>query len=160
MAAMKDSAPDAIDLRILALLQANARLTNQALADAVHLSPSACLARVRRLEKAGVVQGAHAAIDVERVRPLLVVFAEVTLANHRLEDFTRFEAAIAALPEVVAADQVSGGFDYLLKVAVADINAWRQLADRLLVDGSGVAKIISHVRMAETKRFSGYPLTR
>lgn len=149
---------DIIDCKILDALQRNARLTNQALAEAVNLSPSACLARVRRLEAAGIIAGAHAAVDIEQVQPTIVIFAEVTLASHRPQDFARFEAHIATVSAVVEAAQVSGTFDYLLKVAVPDINAWRTLADDLLAGDLGVAKITSLVRMAEVKRFTGYPI--
>ncbi|MGK2285243.1 Lrp/AsnC family transcriptional regulator [Pedomonas sp. V897] len=149
---------DALDRRILQTLQQNARITNQALAEAVNLSPSACLARVRRLEAAGLILGAHAAIDIERVAPTVVVFAEVTLSSHHPQDFARFEQAMESLPAVVEAAQVSGHFDYLLKVAVPDINAWRRLADALLAGDYGVAKITSLIRMAEVKRFTGYPI--
>ncbi|HLU91940.1 MAG TPA: Lrp/AsnC family transcriptional regulator [Pedomonas sp.] len=149
---------DSIDRRILQTLQENARITNQALAARVNLSPSACLARVRRLEAAGLLLGAHAAVDVERVQPTVIVFAEVRLASHHPQDFARFEEKIRALPQVVEAAQVSGSFDYLLKVAVPGINAWRILADSLSAEDYGVAQITSLIRMAEVKRFTGYPI--
>ena len=92
---------DRIDRRILANLQAEARLTNQALADRVGLSPSACLARVRQLEQAGVIQGYHARLDPFSVDIGLILFVEVALDGHRIEDRERFEAAVGAIPEVV-----------------------------------------------------------
>lgn len=149
---------DAIDRRILQTLQENARITNQALAETVNLSPSACLARVRRLEAEGFILGAHAAVDIERAQPTVVVFAEVRLASHRPQDFARFEEKIRALPQVIEAAQVSGSFDYLLKVAVPDINSWRILADSLSMEDYGVAQITSLIRMGEVKRFTGYPI--
>lgn len=149
---------DAIDRRILQTLQENARITNQALAEAVNLSASACLARVRRLEAAGVILGAHAAVDVEQIQPTVIIFAEVRLASHHPQDFARFEEKIRALPQVIEAAQVSGSFDYLLKVAVPDINSWRILADRLSMEDYGVAQITSLIRMGEVKRFTAYPI--
>ena len=149
---------DSIDRRILQTLQENARITNQALAERVNLSPSACLARVRRLEAAGLILGAHAAVDVEQVQPTVIVFAEVRLASHHPQDFARFEEKIWALPQVGEAAQVSGSFDYLLKVAVPDINSWRILADSLSAEDYGVAQITSLIRMAEVKRFTGYTI--
>lgn len=149
---------DSIDRRILQTLQENARITNQALAQVVNLSPSACLARVRRLEAEGLLMGAHAAVDIEQIQPTVVVFAEVRLASHHPQDFARFEEKIQALPQVIEAAQVSGSFDYLLKVAVPDINSWRLLADSLSTENYGVAQITSLIRMAEVKRFTGYPI--
>ncbi|QUD88783.1 Lrp/AsnC family transcriptional regulator [Phenylobacterium montanum] len=153
-----DSFVDDRDLKILALLQAQGRISNQDLAGAVNLSPSAALQRVRRLEAAGLIRGYHAEIDVEQLRPVLTVFAEVTLTSHFPDDFARFEAELAAIPEVVAAHQISGAYDYLLEVTVSDINSWRQLADQLLGAELGVAKITTTVKMKTAKPFRGYPI--
>lgn len=149
---------DARDLKILEYLQRDARMTNQTLAEAVALSPSACLVRVRRLEDAGFITGYRAELAVEKIRPTLFAFAEVTLKRHHPADFERFEAAIADIEEIVEAAQVSGAFDYLLKIAAPDVRRWRELADRLLSDDLGVDKIASHILMKEAKTFSGYPL--
>lgn len=150
---------DRIDLKILAQLQDDGRITNQALADKVALSPSACLARVRRLETAGFIQGYHARLDIERIRPTVTVYGEVTLKSHRPADLLKFEATLAEIPEVVEAAQVSGPFDYLIKVVAPDVRAWGQLADRLLQEGLGVDKIASHILMKDAKPFRGAPVT-
>ena len=152
------TALDDRDLKILDALQRDGRLTNQALAEAVALSPSACLARVRRLEADGLIAGYHAALALEKIRPTLFVFAEVTLKRHHPDDCARFETAIAAIDEVVEAAEVSGAFDYLLKIAAPDVRRWRELADRLLAEDLGVDKIASHILMKEAKAFAGYPL--
>ena len=153
-----EAAVDRIDRKILAVLQVEARITNQALAERVALSPSACLTRVRRLEAVGLIAGYNARLAVERLRPTVIIFAEVTLQRHHPDDFAAFEAALAHIPEVVEAAQVSGAFDYLLKVATADVLAWRELADRLLTADLGVDKIASHILMKEAKPFTGYSL--
>jgi len=145
-------------MNILAALQGEGRLTNQALAARVGLSPSACLARVRRLEASGLIEGYHARIAVERLRPMVTIFAEVTLTRHHPDDFSAFEAVVRETREIVEAAQVSGPFDYWLKVAVADMRAWRELSDRLLEADLGVGKISSQVLMKETKAFTGYGL--
>src|SRR3546814_3294867 len=90
---------DRIDRRILEILQAEGRLTNQELSSRVALSPSACLARVRQLERIGVIQGYHARLDPFRLDIGLVLFVEVTLEGHRPDEQARFEAAIEALPD-------------------------------------------------------------
>jgi DNA-binding Lrp family transcriptional regulator len=153
-----DLAVDRIDLKILARLQAEGRITNQALSDAVGLSPSACLIRVRRLEAAGLILGYHAAVAIERVAPTVVIFAEVTLTRHHPADFAAFEAYALTIPEIVEAAQVSGAFDYLLKVATRDMRAWRELSDRILNSDLGVGKISSHVMMKAAKAFEAFPI--
>lgn len=155
-----DSALDRLDVRILAALQANARLSNQLLSEHIRLSPSATLQRVRRLEARRLIRTYRAEIDIERLRPALFVFAEVTLSSQYPQDFERFEAVIADIPEIVSADQISGPFDYVLQAVVADVNAWRELADYLLSAEVGAAKITTSVRMKAAKRFAGFPLSR
>jgi DNA-binding Lrp family transcriptional regulator len=152
------SAVDRLDRLILAALQVDGRVTNQALSQAVGLSASACLARVRRLEAEGLIMGYQARVAIERVRATVVIFAEVTLTRHHPADFAAFEAFAMTIPDVIEAAQVSGAFDYLLKVAVGDMLAWRELSDRILNSGLGVDKISSHVMMKAAKDFVGYPI--
>src|SRR5688500_1880081 len=97
---------DRIDCKILAALQADARLTNQALSEKVALSPSACLARVRRLEEASVIQGYHARLDPFSIDIGVVLFGEVTLKGHTAEDLARFDEIIATIPQIVEASHV------------------------------------------------------
>jgi DNA-binding Lrp family transcriptional regulator len=149
---------DRLDLRILATLQGEGRITNQALSDRVGLSPSACLARTRRLEAAGLIEGYGARVAIERVVPTVVIFAEVTLTRHHPQDFAAFEAFAQTVPEIVEAAQVSGPFDFLLKVATRDMRAWRELSDRILNSDLGVGKISSHVMMKAAKAFAGFPV--
>jgi DNA-binding Lrp family transcriptional regulator len=150
---------DRIDRRILAELQADARLTNQALSERVALSPSACLARVRRLESAGVIEGYHARLDPFAVGVGLVLYVDITLEGHTPAELARFEAAIAAIPEVVEASHVTGVFDYILKVVVPDMPGWTRIAENLSSADLGVDRINSHVVMRKPKVFLGYPVT-
>lgn len=106
---------DRIDLKILTQLQQSGRITNVELADAVGLSPSPCLTRVKRLEKAGYITGYGAHINLHKLGEFLTVFTEVTLTEHRSGDFSRFETRIRKLDEIVECHLVSGGYDYLLK---------------------------------------------
>lgn len=139
-------------------MQANGRLTNQALSEQVALSPSACLARVRRLERIGVIQGYHARLDPFRLEVGLVLFAEVTLKGHSPEELANFEKAIAVLPQVVEASHVTGAYDYLLKVVVVDMAEWTRIAEDLAGAGLGVERINTHVIMSKPKFFVGYPV--
>ena len=149
---------DRIDRRILAALQADGRLTNQALSERVALSPSACLARVRRLEKAGVIQGYHARLDPFMVDVGIVLFAEVTLKAHGTEDLERFDAAIAGIPQIVEASHVSGDYDYLLKVVVADLDEWTRIGAQLTAPEVGADRLNTHVLLRKPKVFVGYPV--
>lgn len=149
---------DNIDRNILTVLQGNGRITNQALAERVHLSPSACLARVKRLENAGVIQGYHARLDPFRLGIGLVLFAEVQLEGRQPDEQTRFEAAIGALPNVVEVSDVSGDVDYILKVVVADMPEWTRLKEELIQGDLGIRRVTTHVLMRKPKIFTGYPV--
>jgi len=151
---------DRIDRRILTALQANARLTNQALSEQVSLSPSACLARVRRLERVGVIQGYHARLDPFAIDVGLVLYAEVTLQGHSPEELTRFEQAMRELPAVVEASHVTGAYDYLLKVVTAGMAEWTRIAEELASSDIGIERIITHVIMNKPKFFVGYPVSK
>ena len=149
---------DRIDRNILAALQGDARLTNQALSERVALSPSACLARVRGLERSGVIQGYHARLDPFTLNIGLVLYADITLEGHTPAELARFEEAIAALPQVVEASHVTGSFDYILKVVVADMPEWTRIAEDLTSGDLGVYRINTHVVMRKPKFFVGYPI--
>jgi DNA-binding Lrp family transcriptional regulator len=149
---------DRTDVRLIEGLQAAARISNQDLAAQVDLSPSACLTRVRRLERNGVIRGYFADVALPKLGSCLEVFAEVTLTNHTPGDFKRFEAAIERRPEIVEAFQVSGAFDYLLHIVCRDMTHYRELNDALTNGKHGVLKVQSQVVMAESKPFAGYPI--
>ena len=149
---------DRIDRRILAALQADGRLTNQALSERVALSPSACLARVRRLEESGVIQGYHARLDPFALDVGLVLYAEVTLKGHSPAELAAFERAIKAIPAIVEASHVTGAYDYLLKVVTASMPDWTKIAEDLTSADIGVDRINTHVMMHKPKFFVGYPI--
>jgi len=149
---------DRIDLKILDVLQQDARITNQALADRVALSPSACLARVRALEARELIRGYRAHVAVDRIRSATVVLAMVAFKQHALEEFTAFDRRILGMQEIVEASRISGEYDYLLRVIVNDVHHWKDIARLLLGGDYGVEKIVSQFLMDEVKPFSGYPL--
>lgn len=149
---------DRIDRRILARLQADGRITNQALAEQVALSPSACLARVRHLEQIGVIEGYGARLNPWSMEASLILYAEISLKGHHPDDLARFEAGIADIPEIVEASYVSGPFDYLIKVVVPDMAAWIALSEGVIARDLGVDRLVTHVLMKKTKRFTGYPI--
>lgn len=155
-----DKKLDRLDIRILQVLQDDARITNQALADQVGLSPSPCLQRLRKLEEAGYVGPYLARVNLERICRSVTVVATVTLRSHEQEDFRTFEEVVRVIPEVVECQKVSGTFDYLLRFVCPDIARYHTLSDELLRDAKGVAQLSSHVVLDHTKEFKGFPLDR
>jgi len=149
---------DAIDVKILATLQARGRITKVALAEAVNLSPTPCWERLKRLEKAGIVKGYHALIDLEQLGSVATVLVEVTLKQHRYEDFQRFESAIRRTDEVVECHAVGGGIDYLLKVMAPDIDAYQRLIDRLLLAEIGIDRYFTYVVTRTVKAWPQPPV--
>lgn len=150
---------DRIDLKILTSLQQDARLTNIALSEQVSLSPSACLARVQKLRKSGVINRDICLVAPEEVGPVLHAFLEVSLSNHKLSDHRVFEQGIRQIDEVTAAAKVSGRFDYLLAVTTTDMPALNALSDELLEGPMGIAKLVTIPILDIAKGFSGFPLS-
>lgn len=155
---MATSDLDRTDLLLLAELQRSGRQTNAELAERVHLSPSACLRRVQRLEREGVIAGYRAEVDPERVGVGLQAFVRVQLARHDAESVAAFARQVNAWDEVVACHALTGDMDYLLQVAVADLEHFsRFLLDRLLGQ-AGVADVNSSFVLRTVKAFRGLPL--
>ncbi|MHC9083811.1 Lrp/AsnC family transcriptional regulator [Luteimonas sp. RIT-PG2_3] len=150
---------DRTDLKILNVLQEDARITNQALANQVSLSPSACLTRVRTLEAQGLISGYRAHVAVDRIRSATIVLALVAFKQHALDGFDGFDARIRQMPEIVEASRISGDYDYTMRVLVSDVHEWKDISRELLGGNYGVARIVSHFLMDEVKPFTGYPLT-
>ena len=151
---------DRLDLRILAQLQKNGRMTNVDLADAVGLSPSPCLIRVNRLEQSGYIAGYGAHLRLEKLGDTLTVFTEVTLSDHRREDFARFEAAIREVDEVLECHLVSGGYDYLLKFMTRSVQHYQDTIEVLLAQNIGIEKYFSYVVIKTVFTKQHYPLER
>lgn len=138
---------DDVDRAILAVLEKDGRISNADLAERVGLSPSPCLRRVRRLEQAGVIRGYRALIDPAVIGRGLRVFTGVRLARHARADVLAFERAVVRLPEVVYTHHVTGNFDYLLQVEVADLSAYEDFHANRLAGLPGVAMVTSYVAM-------------
>lgn len=151
---------DRLDLRILAQLQKNGRMTNVDLADAVGLSASPCLIRVKRLEQAGYIGGYSAQIRMDKLGDILTVFTEVTLEDHHREDFARFEKAVYAIDEIVECHLVSGGYDYLLKFITRGVNHYQELMEDLLARNIGIEKYFSFIVIKSPFIKTHYPIER
>ncbi len=124
---------DAIDLKILAELQADARIPNITLAERVGLSPSPCSRRVKLLEEAGVIEGYRAMVNRKAVGLELTVFASIRVERHSLENADAFAGAILAIPEVVACHLVSGDADFLIEAVVPGVAAYETTVLRRLL---------------------------
>jgi len=119
---------DRYDKRILTLLQSDGRMSNQDLADAIGLSPSPCLRRVKALEEAGLITGYRALVDAKKLGYSLMALIYISMDQHTPERFASFESGIAAIPEVLECLLITGQqADYQLKVIVADMDGYQNL---------------------------------
>jgi Lrp/AsnC family leucine-responsive transcriptional regulator len=134
---------DRIDLQILALLQKDGRLTNAALAEQVHLSASACLRRVQRLEQEGVIAGYTAVLDPAALGRATSVFVEVSLNSQREDALEAFERAVRDCAEIAECHLMSGGSDYLLRISVANTQEYERVHKQHLSRLPHVARIRS-----------------
>lgn len=149
---------DRIDLTLLAELQRAGRQTNAELAERVHLSASACLRRVQRLEREGVIVGYRAEVDPERLGLGLQAFVRVQLKSHDAERIDVFARQVNAWPEVVACHALTGDMDYLLHVVVRDLEHFsRFLLDKLLAQAE-VDDVNSSFVLRTVKRAQALPL--
>jgi DNA-binding Lrp family transcriptional regulator len=151
---------DRIDIRILNELQKNGRITNVELSELVHLSPSPCLMRVKKLQKAGYITGYSAQIDTSKLGQTLTVFTEVTLKNHRQSDFARFLQVVEKIEEVIECHLISGGYDYLLKFVTGGIGDYQEIMERLIEVDIGIDKYFSYVVIKSPIVRSGLPLRK
>ena len=149
---------DRTDLALLEVMQETGRIANAELAERVKLSPSACLRRVQRLERDGVIAGYSAQVDPVRVGLGLQAFVRVQLARHDAATIADFSARVQAWDEVVACHALTGDMDYLLEVVVEDLEHFsRLLLDRLLNDAT-VADVNSSFVLRAVKRSRRLPL--
>jgi DNA-binding Lrp family transcriptional regulator len=136
---------DRIDIKIMCELQKNGRITNVDLAANVGLSPSPCLQRVKRLETKGYISGYGARINLPKLAATITIFTEVTLADHRRDDFVKFETCMRKVDELIECHLVSGGYDYLLRFLTRDIPHYQTLIEWLLDQKIGIEKYFSYV---------------
>lgn len=149
---------DQIDIDILETLQKEGRLTNVALARQVGLSATPCLERVKSLEAEGIIAGYSAHLSAPRLGLGLTAFIEVLLERTSEETFGKFRAAVLNIPEIQECHMVAGGFDYLLKVRVADMAAYRTFLGEVLGKVPGIRETHSYAVMEEIKDSSAISL--
>ena len=144
------TALDRTDRRLLALLQADGRLSIAELARQVHLSATPCLERVRRLERDGYIRGYAADLDPVKLGAGLIAFVEVQLDRTTPDVFNRFRDGVIGLDPVQECHMVAGGFDYLLKVRTADMAGYRRFLEELAAL-AGIEQTHTYVVMEEVK---------
>jgi len=149
---------DAIDWKLLDLLQQDARMTNVELARAVDLSPSPCLARVRALEEAGFIDRYVTLLDAHRLGLQVSVFIQVRLERQIEAALETFEKAMTDRPEVMECYLMTGNADYLLRVVVPDLAALQEFIVNFLSRVPGIGNLQSSVALKQVKYQTALPL--
>jgi len=149
---------DPVDRRLLKALQDDGRISNAELARRCNLSPAACFERVRRLRERKVITGYAALIDPAKVGRGLMIFVEVLLDRTTGDMFEAFAEAVRRQPEVLECHMVAGGFDYLIKARVGDMDAYRAFLGDVLVRMPGVRETRTYAVLEEVKSTTALPL--
>lgn len=149
---------DATDWKILDRLQGDARIANVRLAEAVHLSPSPCLARVKELEAQGFIDRYVTLLNPLKLGLTVSVFIQVTLEKQVEKQLENFEAAIRKRPEVMECYLMTGDSDYLLRVVVPDVQALEHFIVNHLTKIAGIANIRSSFALKQVKYQTALPL--
>ncbi len=148
---------DKIDLAILDALQENSRISNVKLAEKINLSASPCLDRVKRLEAEGYIERYGARLNAAKLNFGLTAYVEVTLDKSTSEVFDRFAEQVQKIKQIAECDMVAGGFDYLLKIRIANMAEYRAVLGEV-VDIPGVAKNHTYVVIEKIKQDKGLPI--
>lgn len=149
---------DRIDIRILDLLQSDARLTNKQIAEELGMSTTPVFERIKKLEKKGIIQKYVALIDRRKVGKNLLAYGSVRLKEHTQESISIFVTQVKGFPEVIECMHTTGMGDYLLKIVVDDMDAYH----RFVMDKLSAIKVISHVETSfvldEVIKTTAFPL--
>ncbi len=151
---------DRYDRSILEVLQVDGRISNQDLAERIGLSPSPCLRRVRALEDAGIIAGYRALLDAGKLELNLIALVSISMDRHTPERFTRFDAAVSALPEVLECLLITGrDADYQLKVIVRDMDAYQDFLLDKITRIEGVSGVHSSFVLRRVVERTALPLS-
>ena len=148
---------DAVDWKILKALHEDGRLTNRQLAEAISLSPSGALSRVRRLEAAGIIKGYRAVIDPGLGQRRIAVRINLALANHTQNHLRKLEKILLTTPEVTQAWKVAGQTDYHIRLMVAAPDEWNEIAERWRDAGLEFRTVETHVELHTIKDGGDWP---
>jgi len=142
---------DALNLKILSVLERDGRISNIELATQVGLSPSACLRRVQELERSGIIKGYRAVIDRNVNSGSVTVFVTVGLSGQLTKDAKAFERAMAAAPHVTECHNITGSVEYLLRVEATDLATYKDFHANILGSLPQVGSITSHICLGSSK---------
>ncbi|MBY6139543.1 Lrp/AsnC family transcriptional regulator [Leisingera daeponensis] len=151
---------DSKDRQIIRALQCDGRMTNQDLAEAVNLSPSPCLRRVRNLEAQGVIQGYSAVVDAKSYGLPITVFVRIKLERHGEADVKNFERKMQLIDEVLECHVLTGAMDYQLRVLVPDLEAYEEFIRNRIHPVGGIASIDTSFVYGTVKRTAVFPAAR
>ncbi|CCJ87627.1 Lrp/AsnC family transcriptional regulator [Cronobacter dublinensis] len=151
---------DKIDCRLLALLQEDATLSLQALADAVNLTTTPCWKRLRRLEDDGYIIKRVALLDPEKLALGLTAFMLIKTQHHSSDWYSQFVAVVEEMPEVLGFWRMAGEYDYLMRVQVADMKSYDDFYKRLVNRVPGLSDVTSSFAMEQIKYTTALPLKR
>ncbi len=149
---------DKIDAKILRVLQQDGRISNLKLAEDVHLSPTAVLERVKRLSRDGYILGYEARLNPDKLGAGMMVFIEVVLDRTTHDAMNSFKAAVQVRPEILECHLVAGGFDYLIKTRVANMQAYREFVGSVIWALPGVRETRTYAVMEEVKNTTMLPI--
>ena len=149
---------DLVDRQMLHILQREGRISNAALAEQLHLSPSPCLRRLRALESSGLITGYRAELDREKLGLGLTLFVELKVEGHSERNAAAISEALAGTPEVISAHIVSGSADFLLEVVVTDLRDYERLLFDTLLNLPNVTDVRSNFALRAIKTAGPLPL--
>lgn len=150
--------PDATDKRILKLLQANGKLSAKEIADRIGLTVTPTYERMRKIEQSGIIKATVALLDRDQLELKTIVYCNVSLQVHALRVLQQFERAVKKMSEVMECYHITGNFDYLLKVAVKDMNAYQQFLTQKLAALDNIAQVHSNFVMTDVKHTTAYEI--
>ena len=140
------------------MLSREGRITKTALAERVGLSATPCWDRLKKLEKAGLIESYRAQINLRKLAPHVTVFVAAQIADHTAASFRAFEAAVQTHDEIIACWALGGGFDYLLQIVTSDIEAYQRLIDAMLESRIGLSQYFTYVVTKPVKNAAVPPL--
>ena len=149
---------DATDKKILNLLQMDASLTVKQIAEQIALSVTPCWKRIQKLEDTGIIRARVALLDPQKVNASVTVFVAIKTDQHNREWIERFNRAVDDLPEIMELYRMSGEIDYLLRVAVGNIEAYDQFYKKL-IDRIEISNVTSSFAMEQIKYTTALPLS-
>ncbi|WP_184545619.1 Lrp/AsnC family transcriptional regulator [Mucilaginibacter sp. FT3.2] len=149
---------DNTDISILKLLQENARLTNQEIADKLHKTASPIYRRIKRLEEEGFIKKYVAVLDAKKIERSLIAFTHIQLKDHSQDSLRNFEKAIIQFPEVLECYHMSGIYDFILRVAVKDLETYHQFLMNDLFHIMAIGSVQSTFVMKQSKHEAAFPI--